>query len=526
MRDLITSNKKFIGITLLLVIMASITATIVPVLIQFFSKQTDKIDVRLFVFAVIAMIFSFLIQFLLLIYRQNYAAKFNTQHLSSLIKKMYKLKYDQYNKFEPTYLINRIFTAVDTLYIFLITSFESVIQAIFLILFSLILSFSIHWSIAMILLFLIPINFFGFRFINNSLKSKMEELQFMGAVSNKDLVATLSNVDYIKQIPAYQDLEKAIIPKIEKLYKVLSKTNKFAQGSSSIIDFVNQIIQNILYISVTYCIIQKWLPIGSIIMIGVIFPLFFSSLKKLTEVNINLKSLETSNDFIKNDLEDHAENDGLIKIEKIEKITLKDPEFRIEDSRFKFLINEVLLKNQIVYVQGDSGSGKSSLLKLLIKFRESSGIEINEIPIHLINNASLRSKIGYISQNTTILSRTIEENIGFGRLLTRKEKDIIEESKILEPIFQTKKWSTLLTENGANLSGGEKQRIAIARMLIKDVDVYIFDESTSSIDEVSAKFLFQSLTKLSNGKIMIYTSHDKMFKAYATHTILIETVRE
>ncbi|WP_172252189.1 ATP-binding cassette domain-containing protein [Saccharibacillus deserti] len=526
MRGLIFENKKFIGITLLLVIMSSITATIVPVLIQFFSKQTDKLDVKLFVFAITAMIVSFVIQFFLLIYRQNYASKFNTQHLSSLIKKMYQLKYDQYNKFEPTYLINRIFAAVDTLYIFLITSFESLVQASFLILVSLILSFSIHWSIATILFLLIPINLFGFRFINTRLKTKMEELQFMGAAANKDLVVTLSNVDHIKQIPQYSDLEKAIVPKIENLYKILSNTNKFAQGSSSIIDFVNQIIQNVLYISVAYCIIQGWLPISSMIMIGIIFPLFFNSLKKLTEVNINLKALETSNDFIKKDLDDHSETDGSIEIEKIEKITLRNPAFQIENFQFRLLVDSTLLKGQIVYIQGDSGSGKSSLLKLLVKFRESSGIEINEIPIHLVSNCSLRSKIAYLSQNTTILSRTIEENIGFGRDLTEREKQIVEESGILDPIFKTKQWSTLLTENGANLSGGEKQRIAIARMLIKEADVYIFDESTSSIDQVSANALFQSLIKLSTGKIMIYTSHDIVFKTYATHTIPIETVKE
>ncbi|KUP21796.1 hypothetical protein AWJ19_02355 [Paenibacillus sp. DMB5] len=69
------------------------------------------------------MFVSFVLQFTFLIYRQNYAAKFNTEHLSSLLRKMYKMNYDAYSKLEPTYLINRIFSAVDTLYMFTISSF-------------------------------------------------------------------------------------------------------------------------------------------------------------------------------------------------------------------------------------------------------------------------------------------------------------------------------------------------------------------------------------------------------------------
>lgn len=523
MKDLITKNKKFVAITLVLVILTSITATITPIIIQAISNQTTGANQNIFGIVIGAMFVSFALQFSLLIYRQNYAAKFNTEHLSSLLKKMYNMRYDAYNKLEPTYLINRIFTAVDTLYLFIISSFEGITQAVFIILVSLVLAFSVHWLIFVFLLLLIPINFFGFRFINKRLKIKMEAMQSEGAITNKDLVSTLSNVDNIKQLPDYDTLEKILLPGIGKMYRTLANTNKFAQGSSSVIDFVNQLFQTIVYLGITYAITQNWLPMSSIVIIGIVLPLFFNSLKKLTEVNINFKTLETSLDFVKSDLDNNIEDDGPLKVRTIDSITFENPAFKLGELNFSFSIRAELTKGQVVYLQGPSGSGKSSLLKLLLKFRHSHGIQINSTPIEKIRNHSLRSRIAYLSQNTTILSRSLEENIGFGRLLTNEEKAYIERSKVLAPILKTKNWDTLLMENGANLSGGEKQRIAIARMLLKDADVYILDESTSSIDQASSDDIFHTLMTMAKDKIVIYTSHDVNSIKYATHIISIDT---
>ena len=75
-----------------------------------------------------------------------------------------------------------------------------------------------------------------------------------------------------------------------------------------------------------------------------------------------------------------------------------------------------------------------------------------------MENSSLRNKIAYISQDPTILSTSLENNIGMGRKLTRDEKYLIETSGILSPIFKEKHWDSVLLENGANLSGGEKQK--------------------------------------------------------------------
>ncbi|WP_197071803.1 ABC transporter ATP-binding protein [Paenibacillus sp. FSL R7-0273] len=515
-------NKKFVAITLLLVVLASITSTITPVIIQILSSRKTEADTDIFGMVIAAMFISFVLQFALLIYRQNYAAKFNTGHLSSLLHKMFKMNYDAYSRLEPTYLINRIFSAVDTVYLFMISSFEGLTRAGFIIFFSLFLAYSVHWSIFLCLLILIPVNFFGFRFINKRLKHKMEALQHEGATANKDLVTALSNADHIKQLPDFTFLEKALLPGIGKMYQTLANTNKFAQGASSVIDFINQLLQNLIYVTIAYSITQQRLPVGSIVIIGVVLPLFFNSLRELTQVNLNLKTLEAAIDFVKSDLDSNIEADGAVPVTTIESITFEQPEFKLGNMEFGYPLQEHISRGQVVYLRGPSGSGKSSLLKLLLKFRAGSGITINDMPIHTVSNSSLRSRIAYLAQNTAILSKSLEENIGFGERLTPEQKKIIEQSGVIGPILKLKAWDTLLTENGANLSGGEKQRIAIARMLLKDADVYILDESTSSIDQTSSDDIFNALLAMAKDKIVIYTSHDSDTVKYATGTISLE----
>lgn len=523
MKMLLRSNKSFVLVTLILVLLTSAAATIAPILVQLMPNQTKSMDLSTFGVVFAAMSISFFLQFGLLIYRENFAAAFNTRHLSSLLRKMHGLSYDAYAKSEPTYLINRIFAAVDHLYLFMVNGVEGLARSLLTIVIALVLAFSVHWSIFLGLFVLLPINVWGFRFINQKLKSKMEVMQEQGATSNKDLVATFSNADQIKSQPHYETLERLVIPGIGQMYRTLAETNKFAQGSSSIIDFINRLFQNLLYLSVTYAIVREWLPLSSIVVIGLILPIFFNALSGLTQVNLNLKTLESSQQFVKNELDGQKETDGSIELAPITTIQLHHPSFEWDGKKLHYRIEEEWSRGQVVYVQGASGSGKSSLMKGLLIFRSGKGLSINGVPATQIRKDSLRSRIAYVPQHTTILSRSLEENIGWGMRLTERQKSDLEHTRLLAPLFKNKSWDTLLTENGANLSGGEKQRIAIARVLLREADVIVLDESTSSIDPAAAADIFRDLIEAAAEKIIIYTSHNQEMIRHATHILSIET---
>ncbi|EOI15614.1 hypothetical protein UCO_00801 [Enterococcus faecalis EnGen0244] len=520
MEKIMKKNKKFVFLVSLTAIVTTLTSLIAPIIIQYLTNKKN-LNSQAMIYIFLAMLLSLVIQLVIMVYKENFAARFNSNYLFTLINKMIHLKYDSYITLEPTYLINRIFSAVDALYLFLISSFSVTIKSIFTILLSLLMVSYLSIEIVLFMILLIPLNYFGFKYINKKLKVRMENMQKNAAVANKNLISTLSNQDAVKAGISAEILENLLYEKINLMYQSVASTNKFAQSTSSIVSFINQSFQTFVYIRTSMLIAADNLPISSLIILSILLPLFFSSLSELSKVTIDLNTLTTANTFIKDSLDKNIERDGDIDIDAIASIQLFFPTFEIDGNQFQYRIQENLQNGDRVYLTGKSGSGKSSLLKLLLKFRESSGIMINDLPINAINNKSLRNKIAYLAQEPTILTETLEKNIGMGTPLSYEQKQLILNTGILNPILKTKDWETVLTENGSNLSGGEKQRIAVARLILADADVYILDESTSNIDEESSQAIFETLLECVKDKIFIFTSHDKKNSQYANKIINI-----
>lgn len=523
MKEILGKEKKFILITFLLVIIGGITSMITPIMIQYFNDQNVSLSFDIMLYIFLAMLVSYLLQIFMFVYRENFAASFNVNYLFSLIKKVYDLKYDKLIEKESSYLVNRIFTAVDSLYLFLVTSLSIVIKAGFIICLSLLVLFFISWKIFMVLLLLLPLNFFGFKYINKHLALKMEKMQKDSASANKDLIVTLSNSDNVKSQASRSAMEHLLKPQITAMYQSLANTNKYAQITSNTITFINQLVQNMTYIWTSILIVNQEFPVGNLIIISIIIPMYYSALGDLSKANIDYKSLLTANDFIKNELDANREARGDFPLTTIDHVTIDHPSFYLGEKKFSYDLNVVLEKGDIIYLEGDSGSGKSSLLRLLLNFRSSTGIRVNDLPINEINNHDLRNRIAYISQTPTILSTSLEQNIGMGKKLSDADKKSIQRSGILGAILKDKNWQSILYENGGNLSGGEKQRIAISRLMISDADMYILDESISNIDKESAVAIMDFLLKNKKEKIILFTTHDKFFKRYANKRINISS---
>lgn len=517
------NNKKhyFVSLTIILVTIGAITSIITPLMIQYYNAKNIQLSYQIILIVLGSMTISFLLQIIMMIFRENFAAKFNVNYLFELLEKLTKISYNTFVEKESTYLINRIMVAVDTLYLFIVSSFPVVIEAIFVIILSLIIILFISWKISLVLLCLLPLNFFGYQLINKRLADKMEKMQQQSASANKDLIVAFSNIDYVKAQTNSNQMNLLLKPNITKMYRTLANTNKYAQVSSSSISFINQVIQNSTYLWTSLMIINNTMPVENLIIISILIPMYYNALSSLSKVNIDYKSLMTSKNFIQTELEEQTEDNGRQILSSIETIDFNHPQFKLKNKVLKYNIVESIKKNDIVYLEGDSGSGKTSLLRLLLKFRTASGIQINKVALTNFNNESLRNRIAYLSQNPLILSNTLEKNIGMGKPLSYAQKKFIEESNILSSILKNKNWDSVLFENGGNLSGGEKQRIAICRMIIQQADLYILDESLSNIDTESAHAIMTFLTQHASNKLIIFTSHDKQFATYATKQIHI-----
>ena len=181
----------------------------------------------------------------------------------------------------------------------------------------------------------------------------------------------------------------------------------------------------------------------------------------------------------------------------------------------KKVINDVTLEVQpgtSLAIIGPSGSGKTTLCNLLMRFYDidKGNIKVGGIDIREMTLPSLMSQISTVFQKVYLFNDTIYNNILFGKPDATK-RDIIEAAKQAQChdfiMSLPQGYQTVINEKGNNLSGGEKQRISIARAILKDAPIIIFDEATASIDPENEHLIQSAIDHLSEGKTMITIAH-------------------
>ncbi len=183
-----------------------------------------------------------------------------------------------------------------------------------------------------------------------------------------------------------------------------------------------------------------------------------------------------------------------------------------------------------VAVVGPSGAGKSTLARLMYRFYDvnSGAITIDGQDLRAVTQTSLRQGIGIVPQDTVLFNDTVAYNIGYGRAgATQAEiESAAQAARIHDFIRATPKgYDTAVGERGLKLSGGEKQRVAIARTLLKDPPVMIFDEATSALDSANEKAIQAELKTAAEGKTALVIAHRLSTVADAHQIIVLEAGR-
>ncbi|MES2252566.1 MAG: ABC transporter ATP-binding protein/permease [Pseudomonadota bacterium] len=188
-------------------------------------------------------------------------------------------------------------------------------------------------------------------------------------------------------------------------------------------------------------------------------------------------------------------------------------------------MNVTIPAGHTVAVVGASGAGKSTLARLLFRFYDVIGgaIKIDGVDIRKISQKSLRAMIGIVPQDTVLFNDTIHYNIAYGNP-NASEAEIIDAAKKAEiyDFIQSlpKKFETRVGERGLKLSGGEKQRVAIARTLLKKPIFFIFDEATSALDTKTEKLIQDNLERISKNKTTLIIAH-RLSTVIHANTILV-----
>ena len=169
-----------------------------------------------------------------------------------------------------------------------------------------------------------------------------------------------------------------------------------------------------------------------------------------------------------------------------------------------------ILQGKKVGFVGETGSGKSTIFKLLMRFYDvdQGEILINGTDIRRYTLKSLRRSIAAVPQETGIFNRTLKENIQYGRLdATEEELKVAIRQSQLTRFFETHSLEEKVGEKGITLSGGEKQRIGIARALLKCPGVYLLDEITAALDAATEKEIMDNFSQVTSGKMVVIIAH-------------------
>ena len=220
---------------------------------------------------------------------------------------------------------------------------------------------------------------------------------------------------------------------------------------------------------------------------------------------------------------------GELALERVESLSLTNATFAYpNDTMTVGPVSLSLKTGEAIALTGRSGAGKSTVAFGIAGFlRPQSGrVEINGREIAEYSEAALRTRIGYLEQSPTIFNATLKANLQIGKPTATDAElwEVLDQVGLRQTFESREGLDTLLGERGAAVSGGEAQRIALARALLADFQVLIFDEPTSNVDAERADQLWQDFIAISRGstnRICVFIAHDRDFAAMGIPTLAI-----
>ncbi|SHH13829.1 ABC transporter ATP-binding protein [Tepidibacter thalassicus] len=245
-----------------------------------------------------------------------------------------------------------------------------------------------------------------------------------------------------------------------------------------------------------------------------------------TKLTINGKYIDSYRSFM--ELESNIENDNIslcfdkVKLNKIQKIRLENVSFAYPNSKLNILenVNFTFESGKIYVIVGENGAGKTTLINLIARLYEPSkgNIYLNDIPINKINYKEYRNNFSIVFQDFKYFSFTVAENVALDKY---KENSKEIDEKIISALDKAKIWNKvnslpngintnldkIFYEDGVILSGGENQKIALARALFRDSEIIILDEPSSALDPIAEDELLSSFKEIASDKMVIYISH-------------------
>lgn len=390
----------------------------------------------------------------------------------------------------------------------LITAFINILfTSLVGITFVFIYAINIHWSIAVIYISVIPVlgglSYFLSKRIKVVQKSIVKETTALAGSTTE----SLRNIELIKSLGLSSQEIKRLNNTTEEILKLELKKVKYVRSLSFIQGTFVNLLRNGIILLMLYLIWAGNITIGEFFSLFLYSFFIFGPLQELGNVINIYRETEVSLDNF----------NSILQIPKEKKPASPKPVGRISSLKFDHVsfkhqsasqnaINNISFNTnngQTIAFVGPSGAGKTTLVKLLVGLYQplQGNVTYNDLSYHDIDLDELREKIGFVTQDTQLFSGTIRENLLFVRpdATDADCMEVLQKAACQSLLARADKGlDTIIGESGVKVSGGEKQRLSIARALLRKPNILVFDEATSSLDSITEEEITRTIRDVSN----------------------------
>ena len=331
------------------------------------------------------------------------------------------------------------------------------------------------------------------------------------------LVDSISNIDTVKYFNNESSLFGSFLNTKNKWFKLMVKNNRMFALIFSVQGIILLIGLGLIMILAVNQSISGGISVGDLVLVTTY----------VVRLSAPVSMLGFTYGMLKNNFADIQAMEGILsQTSNVEEPknpkSIKNPKGAIEFNNviFGYDKSKNIIKGLDVKIKpgekvafvGPSGSGKSTIVKLLFRLYDvnSGDISIDGVDVKKLSATSKRNTLSIVPQEPNLFNDSFTTNIKFGTL-SATHKEVVKSAKIahIHDFINSlpKKYDTIVGERGVKISGGEKQRVAIARSVIKDPKILVFDEATSSLDSESEKACLEAIEKASVGRTSISIAH-------------------
>ncbi|KUG23455.1 lipid a export atp-binding/permease protein msba [hydrocarbon metagenome] len=376
--------------------------------------------------------------------------------------------------------------------------------------------FYTDWKLALIAMVVFPLTVYPIAWFGRKIRNVTTSTQITMGTLNSLLQETISGTRIVKAFGMEKYESKRFAAENEKLFKYNMKSVSVNAISSPLMDFLGGLgIAAVIFYG-GYNVVQGNSTPGTFFSFIAALLMLYEPVKRLTNINNTINQGIAGADRIFSiidrvpDIEDKS--DVVILPHVTQSIDIENVTFCYDEKPVLKNINLSIKAGEVVAFVGMSGGGKTSLVNLIPRFYDVSAgrIMIDGYDIRDVSLKSLRSQIAIVTQQTILFNDTVRNNIAYGDI-QRTEEDIINAAKAANAhdfiMRLPKGYESNIGELGTKLSGGEKQRISIARALLKNAPILILDEATSSLDTEAEIEVQDALDNLMKGRTTLVIAH-------------------